>query len=235
MGAWVAATLLMLAIPLAIYAVWFVLLTVVAGGFSSGQRHENISDAMGVVIFISLFIMMLLLWLASTLMMGGMFRMAVRQVRGELISAGDIFSTVDTLPALLGSSIIIAFVACLGAVLCLIPGYIVQGILMLTHPLVVDQRLGALEAVSRSWEALKEEMLMATLFHFVLALAASLGIFLCGIGILFTFPLLPLGIAIVYRDFFMTPVYGANAYTPPPTAPLPPPPPTTPNDLDYEE
>src|SRR5258708_2742472 len=173
MGAWVAATLLMLAIPLAIYAAWFVLLAIVGSGFSTGPHHENISDATGALIFVSLFIMMVLIWLTSTLMMGGMFRMAVRQVRGELISAGDIFSTVDTLPALLGSSIIIAFVACLGAVLCLIPGYIVQGILMLTHPLVVDQRLGALEAGSRSWGALNEGMLLVTLFPFFLALSAS--------------------------------------------------------------
>jgi hypothetical protein len=233
MGTWVVATFLMIAFPLAIYAAWFVLIGVAAGGFASRQGHGPPSDAVGAIIVVSVIILMLALWIVSTLTMGGMFRMAVRQVKGEPISPADIFSAIDTLPALLGSSILIALAGCAGAIMCIIPAYIVQGMLMLTHPLVLDQRMGAFDAVSSSWHALKEDMLMATLFHFALAFVASLGIFCCGVGLIFTFPMLPLGVAIIYRDFFQGPAFGHGAYAPPPGSSPPPPPPSE-NVEDYE-
>lgn len=228
MGTWVLATLLMFAMIGAIYFVCVVLLGVVVGAMSAGRPAgaPPPDAAIGVFIVTILFIV-LFVWLVRTLVLGGMFKMAVRQVKGEVISAGDIFSTIDVLPTLLGATIVVGLAVFAGCILCFIPGLIVQGMLMFAEPLIVDQRMGVFESISRSWDALKEDMLMVTLFHIVLALVAGLGAIACGFGILFTFPLLPLGIAIVYRDFFLGPAYGVNVYTPPPTAPPPPPPPAT--------
>src|ERR1051325_9617773 len=142
------------------------------------------------------------------------------------------------MPPLLGAPHVAGVAVFAGAILCVIPAFIAQGILMLAEPLIVDQRMGVFESVSRSWAALREDMLMATLFHIVLGIVAGIGAVACGVGILFTFPLLPLGIAIVYRDFFLGPAYGASAYTPPPTAAQPPPPasqpPPPPPPLDMD-
>ena len=226
MGTWVLATLLMFAMIGAIYFVWLVSLGLVVGAMGGNKPGGPPTDAAVGIFVVSFIFLIIFVWVVRTVLLGGLFKMAVRQVRGELISAGDLFSTLDILPSLLGVTIVIGLAVCAGTILCVIPGLIVQGLLMLAEPLIVDQRIGVFESVSRSWDALKEDMLMATLFFIVLGVVAGLGAIACGVGILFTFPLLPLGIAIVYRDFFLGPQYMTSAYTPPPSPPPPPPPPT---------
>ena len=71
----------------------------------------------------------------------------------------------------------------LGFMLCVIPGFIVSGLFMLAIPLVVEGRLPATGALIQSWNALKSQWLVATVFHFVLILAALSGVLLCGVGI----------------------------------------------------
>ena len=74
--------------------------------------------------------------------------------------------------------------------LCAIPGFIVSGLFMLAIPLVVEGRLPATGALIQSWNALKSQWLVATLFHIVLIFAALSGVMLCGVGIFFTGPAL---------------------------------------------
>jgi uncharacterized membrane protein len=90
------------------------------------------------------------------------------------------------------------------AIFCVLPCYVVSGLLMLTTPLIVEKRLGAVDAMKQSWAALQPDWLTATLFMFVLPLLSSLGAFACGVGLLFTMPLLFLGQAVVYADLFPT-------------------------------
>ena len=143
--------------------------------------------------------------------------MAIKQVRGHSISVGDMFSTKDVFPSLLGTLFLTGMATAFASLLCYVPALIVGGLLMLAVPLVVDQNLGPTEAMSRSWNALKGDMWNATGFYFLTSL----------IGGLFapvTFPLLMLSHAIVYRDFILTPQipqqpmeYGTypNNYPPP--------------------
>ena len=93
--------------------------------------------------------------------------------------------------------------------LCAIPGFIVSGLFMLAIPLVVEGRLPATGALIQSWNALKSQWLVATLFHFVLILAALSGVLLCGVGVFFTGPLYCLAISILYRDFFSSSALGS--------------------------
>jgi len=148
---------------------------------------------------------------------------------------------------LIGASILIGIGTQIGAMLCIIPGLILAGLWMLTLPLIVDKKMGVIEAMSASFNALKSDMLTATLFYLVLSLVAAIGALLCGVGALFTYPLFPLAIAIVYRDFFLggntggptlnmplppQSAYGSQpgGYPPPPSTPggYPPPPPPPP-------
>ena len=92
---------------------------------------------------------------------------------------------------------------------------------MFTIPLIVDKRMGATEAMTLSWNTLKGEAVMATVFYFVIALVAGCGFALCGIGALFTAPLFPLAVALTYRNYFMGP---GNPVDAPVTGSYPPPP-----------
>lgn len=134
--------------------------------------------------------------------LGGMIRMACKQVRGGRIGLGDLFGVVDCLPELALASVLISLATLAGFSCLVLPGFVVSGLLMLALPLVVDGRLGAVDAMGRSWRALKGQWLEASFVHFALALVAGAGAIFCCVGLLFTAPLYSLGVAILYRDFF---------------------------------
>ncbi|SIO60783.1 hypothetical protein SAMN05444166_6521 [Singulisphaera sp. GP187] len=135
---------------------------------------------------------------------GGMFRMACRQIRGMRIQVSDLFSVVDVLNELAMGAILCAVIVALVSFVCfVIPGLILHGLFMFTIPLIVDGRLTAIAAIQRSWNALKSQWLLATLFHAVTSFLSGIGTCFFCIGILLTGPIYVLSIAILYRDFFL--------------------------------
>jgi hypothetical protein len=135
--------------------------------------------------------------------LGGMFRMACRQIRGRPVGVETLFSVVDVLPQLVLGLVLYDLATFLGFCALIIPGFIVSGVLMFTLPLIVDGGLMATDALSQSWHALKRQWLVATIFHLTAAFAAWVGICFFCVGFLFTAPLYCTSIAVLYRDFFM--------------------------------
>ncbi len=136
--------------------------------------------------------------------LGGMMRMACRQVRGRKITVGDLFSVVDVMPNLILGALLYGLASMLGFMCLFIPGLIVSAVFMFTFPLIVDGGLGATEAMGRSWEALRGQMVSATICHIVVSSLSGVGSCLCCVGLLLTAPLYSLSIAVLYRDFFLT-------------------------------
>ena len=149
-------------------------------------------------------IQLILAALINGFFVGGMFRMASRQVRGERIHVGDLFSVVNVLNELAFGSILCAVAVAIAGLFCFVPGLIVQGLFMFTLPLIVDGGLTATSAIRQSWNALKGQWLTATLFHVVISFLSSIGIIFCCVGILFTGPIYVLSLTVLYRDFFLT-------------------------------
>jgi len=161
----------------------------------------------------------------------GQYNMALKASRGLPIQIGDMFTVFDRAPALILAAVLIGIVQGIGLMCCCLPGLIAGAIFMFSIPLIVDRNLGAVEAMTASFNAWKRDPVMATLFVIVLSIVASLGIIVCCIGHFLTQPLLPIGVAIVYRDLFEGPAAGsagpefapaAPPVAPPPTAPEPP-------------
>ena len=138
-------------------------------------------------------------------MLGGMIRMARNQIRGRTPRIDDLFSVTEHWFDLLLVSFLIGVAIIIGHMLCVIPGFIVSGLLMLAIPLVVEGGLPATGAIIHSWDALKSQWLTATIFHLFLILVAASGSLLCGIGVLFTGPLYSLAVALLYTRFFPVP------------------------------
>ena len=134
---------------------------------------------------------------------GGMVRMALRQLRGEVIAAGDVFKIGDVAGPLVLVGILQGLAIQVGALFCYVPGIILGGLFMLAVPFVVEKRLPALEALRESAKTLKPDLVMASLLFFVVMLVYSLGSFACGIGLAASFPILPICLALIYRDFFL--------------------------------
>jgi uncharacterized membrane protein len=148
--------------------------------------------------------------MVTTFFAGGMVRMASNQVRGLAPQVEDLFSVTGCWFDLLLFGFLAGVLTALGTFLCVIPGFIVLGLLMFGIPLVVEGRLPATGALTESWQALKSQWLTATLFHAFLIIAAASGVLLCGIGILCTGPLYSLSIALLYKDFFPAGALGAK-------------------------
>jgi uncharacterized membrane protein len=135
--------------------------------------------------------------------LGGMYRMACRQLRGQPVGVETLFSVVDVLPQLILGSILYGLATFLGFCAFVLPMFVVSGVLMFTLPLIVDGGLDAIDAVGQSWRALKHQWIVAALFHMTAGFAAWVGVCFCGVGLLFTAPLYCMSIAVLYRDFFM--------------------------------
>ena len=165
---------------------------------------------------------------------GGIYRTAVKQVRGEIISIGDIFSGASLMWKILGFNIVYGLVVGIGLVLCLVPGFLLSGLLFPGYALIADgETVG--NAISRSMDAMKRDMWNAAAFVFVMGLLIAVSIISCGLGLFVTLPMFFLVSALAYRDMIgmpglnqAAPAYGAAGTAPGVWPPAPgawPPPP----------
>jgi uncharacterized membrane protein len=138
----------------------------------------------------------------SGFFLGGMVRMAGRQIRGGAPRLEDLFSITDCWFDLVLVAFLIGAGTFIGCLLCLIPGFIVLGVCLLAIPLVVEGRLPATGALIQSWHSLKSQWLTATVFHLVLIILAASGLLLCFVGVFATGPLYCLAVTSIYHRFF---------------------------------
>jgi hypothetical protein len=134
--------------------------------------------------------------------LGGMVRMAGRQIRGGAPRLEDLFSITDCWFDLVLVSFLIGIATSIGLAACVLPGFIVSGLFMLAIPLVAEGRLPATGALIQSYHSLKSQWLTAAVFHWVLVILAVSGFFLCYFPVLITGPLYCLSITLLYQRFF---------------------------------
>ena len=179
---------------------------------------------------------------------GGMYKAAFKQLRGGQLEFRDLFSAGDCVLPLIGETILVGLVVFTGSLFCIIPGFIAAGLLMFAAPLTVERKLGVIEAMRESYEMTKQNILIFTLFAFIVQLIVSAGTYACYVGVLATYPLMFTMSACAYRDCFglsgalnfrglnaaAVPSYTTpNAYEPPPAAAQSPSPPVRPAATFY--
>jgi hypothetical protein len=162
---------------------------------------------------------------------GGVFRMAVKQVRGETIDISDVFAGGPTFIKFLILCLVFGISVSIGAVLCVFPAFIVAGLFLPLFAIAADGAdIG--DAISRSVDAMKADIWMAALFVFVMGLIYLVSLIPCFLGALVTIPMMWLISALAYRDMVgfsggapSGPYYGqgqAGVWPPPPGSPQPP-------------
>ncbi len=199
MGTWVLAVLILFGINFGL-AFGLGLIGAVAGLADTGSDGRPELSAGSVVFRV---VTNVLTSAVSYFFIGGLYRMALKQLRGQQISVGDLFTAGDVLVPLFLSMLLYGLSVGGGLLLCIVPGFLIGGLMMLAPMIIVDKReTSPTAALKASWNALKPEMLSAALFMFVLGLVSISGLIGCGVGLLFTYPLFPISHAILYRDFF---------------------------------
>lgn len=194
LGTWVLACL-----------IWFVVLSVVGSAFGLGSPKRVRQGYFLVALFqidAKNVLRMLALTSLNGFLLGGMFRMANRQLRGERISAGQIFEVSDCLGPLVVEAVLVGLIIDFALCMCLLPGLVACGLLMFALPLVADARLPATSAISLSFDSLKGRWLQASVFHLLAALVGMLGALACGVGIIFTLPIYVMAVTLAYQETF---------------------------------
>ena len=157
--------------------------------------------------------------LVAAFFTAGFCKMALSQIDGRAVSLNDLFSAGPYFVQMLIGQVLFTIALYVGFALCCIPGFMVMGGLIFWTPLVVDRKMDAIAAITTSWNTLKPQVASAIGFVILAGLVAGLGFIACGIGLLFTGPIMFIAPAIVYRKFF--PAQG-NAPQDRPNYPPPP-------------
>lgn len=199
------------------------------------------------------FVLVYALW--SAFMYGGMFRMAVRQVRGLPIGMRDIFRGGSLFGRMLGAIFLLGFGGYFLEALCIGPLYLLlwkhgplaatvaagvigvplllllslsfTGMLLPSFALIADGDK-VIPALKRSMEAMKGRWAASAGFVLVLGVLVYASALPCYVGLLATVPMIFLICASAYRDMVGMPnmVPPPAPYYPPAEAGTWPPPPT---------
>ncbi len=126
---------------------------------------------------------------------------AIKHVRGQGVQIEYLAEVSARGAKLIVVAILMAVATTIATLLCVLPVFVVNGLLMFSIPLVVDKDMEAVDAIRQSVEMLKSQWLMATLFYFVVSILGTIGLIACLVGVIFTLPMYFLSIAVVYNDF----------------------------------
>ena len=154
------------------------------------------------IVFVVTMLSLVVLLPLSAYFKGGMYKSAFKQLRGGRLEFRDLFSAGDCFLPLLGETILVGLVVLIGTMFCIIPGFVAAGLLMFAAPLCVERKMGVIEAMRASYEMTKQNILIFTLFAFILQLIVSAGTYICYVGVLATYPLMFTMAAVAYRDCF---------------------------------
>ncbi|MGI4789203.1 MAG: hypothetical protein ACRYFS_10185 [Janthinobacterium lividum] len=247
MGVWIVATLILFAPSVVLVIIFYAMMwsTMFPGGLpgatqpvpganpfpAPGANPAFMGNHFGTIFAWEFgFIALYSIWAAY--MYGGLYRMAVQQVRGLPIEVRDVFRGGALFGRMLGGLWLLGLGAYVLEAVCIGPfgllvwqhgpaaALIVAGIvgvvlflaLMLTLPgmllpsfaLIADGD-GVITAIKRSFRAMKTSWPAAAGFVFVMGLLVYVSEIPCGIGLLATIPMVFLITALAYRDMLGMP------------------------------
>lgn len=158
--------------------------------------------------------------LLTSFLTAGLVRMALKQVRGEEIGVGDLFSGGSSFLGLAYKQFLIGLLTFAAAVVVGIVGLGNLGLLLgiavavglcigllnalwfLSDAMIVDTEQGAVDAMRSSFEATTMEFGSTIALVLALGLLQVAGLLACGVGLLATMPLIYLVPVLVYRNYF---------------------------------
>ena len=222
-SAWVLMILVMIlvlgVIGLVIYLPFIGVIAAMAPSVSQDGEFSPASGFLPVVLLIFYPVIILAIACVGSWLAGGVYGAAFKQIRGEQIAVGDLFSGGKYFVRILGASLLIGIAVGIGGI-CIIPGLIVAGFTFLTVPMIVEGGKGAIDAIKASIEVTKKDWIMFSIFALALGFIAQAGAIACGVGLLATAPLLFLSHALAYRDLVGMPgAQSEGQYMPPPPPP----------------
>jgi hypothetical protein len=132
----------------------------------------------------------------------GMFSLCLKRLRGQAINATNVFDGFKYFPSLAVAGMLSIILRLFAMAAFIIPAFFVCGGLAFVAMLILDQKMSPFEAISASFNVLKNELFMMGLLCFCAAFLAEIGGCACLVGALFTGPLYFMTLAMHYHAYF---------------------------------
>lgn len=113
---------------------------------------------------------------------------------------GDLIARLDVLWSYIGASLMLGVAVTAGLVLLIVPGIYVAVRLQFYGFFIVDQRVGPIESLQKSWEVTDGRVWSLLWLDLILVGINLLGMLLFVVGLFVTVPISTLALAYVYRQ-----------------------------------
>jgi hypothetical protein len=150
----------------------------------------------------------------STFFEAGYIRMAVTTATGGTPTFGQLFSGGDRFFPLLGANLLIGMAAGLGLMFCIVPGVLLMIGFAFAPYLVVEARMGPIQAMTESWRLAKGQWANIFVFGIAAIGVSLLGLVACCIGVYAAYAVISVAFAIAYLR--VTGRLGDQRWAPPP-------------------
>jgi uncharacterized membrane protein len=207
MGVWIPATLIVGGGGILVYLLLNFLVGLMIGGAGGSRPTPNPGNPFSTftpVMIVGTIVLSLVNIVIVALVSSSLYRLAIKQVRGENIELSDAFKFGDNIGNVIITNLLVGVITTIGTILCYIPGIIAALGTTMALPLAVDRGLNGTDPVTKSWEKLKGQLGNMFVLALVLGLIMMVSIIPLGLGLLVTTPLYFVALAIVYRDLFDT-------------------------------
>jgi len=129
----------------------------------------------------------------------GIIKIALAFNDGGEVKFSDLFTNYQHFFCVLGASILVSIICTLGIILLIIPGIILALRLQFTMWLIMDEDLGIIAAIKKSWEITRGSTGNLFLYWLLCLLIIILGFIALMVGILIAAPVTWLGMSFIYR------------------------------------
>lgn len=127
-----------------------------------------------------------------------MVHLALRQLRGEAWEWKDVLNFRWAIPSLI-AGVAISIISGFGVCACFVGMFILQGLMFVTIPLIVDNGEGPFQAIATSWSTMRPFLWPATGLAFLTLLIYGILLSTC-LGAIVGLPFYALTMAVAYRD-----------------------------------
>jgi len=203
-------------IGLAIVIVVEIIVSIVIGGIAWGSGDGcSVSQSTGRIhcdsgpgFFSRLFgfgVLQALFWVAGSVFQLWIIQATLQLVRGERLEASRIMSFEKFGPFVL-AALLVGVLTVVGFILLIIPGLLV---LFFTHFygfFVVDKDMSPIEAITASFNLVKEHIGVVLIFFLLSLLVLLVGAILCGIGLIVAWPVVIIATGYMYKRLQGEPV-----------------------------
>ncbi|UYM05322.1 hypothetical protein [Solicola gregarius] len=202
-GTIILAALAWLAILIAFYLVWVLLLSAMGVGLSAsfevdsdGNSSSSGGGFFGVLLIGAL--MSIVPVIISGVMQAGILRGALQITYGREFTVGTTFS-FNNVGRVIGAAVVLAIMISIGYLLCWIPGLIVFFFTQFTMFFIVDKDMSITDAIKSSASFVNKNLGTLIGFYICSLIAYFVGALLCGVGLLLAVPVVIIAQTYAYR------------------------------------